>query len=269
MWRCVLSRVSFLFFTLTSLPCLAADAEIGLKATLSSQYSRYVLGQPVLLVTTIQNTGAEPVVLPEPILIFEQDPFDILISDDAGRSFRLYSHGFGVTLCPIGLPETTLEPTEKLHLPMRVLYDIQSPNRLAFRHAGKYFLKSACTIKTKEMNESLTLQSNTIQLVIDEPHQESDRKTWAVLNNNEMLFFLQFGFPRRRSEIIPRQAVDILLKSTHSSYHSGIRFALGKHYFRHMSNDDYVQENDTEILRRIRSAIGYTTNRTPIRNSRR
>lgn len=190
---------------------IAGAAGQSFKLELSAEKSSFLLGEPVVVLVKVTNTGSTPLVIPGGL----SPEMDALIYEVSGP------RGERVPFSPLYVADTdksiTLNRNESAHEAARIFY---GGNGYSFPEAGGYKI----TVRYK------TERSAPLSLTITAPRNAAEEKqARLILDHNEVGLFLML---EGGDELVKAQEVtDTMLRDYPGSLLSAyLRYARGKNY---------------------------------------
>lgn len=204
------------FFLIMMTAWFAASLAVGaagesFKLELSAEKNSFLLGEPVVVLVKVTNTGSTPLVIPGGL----SPEMDALVYEISGP------RGEGIPFSPLYVADTdqsiSLNRNESVHGAARIYY---GGNGFSFPEAGSYKV----TVRYK------TERSAPLSLTITAPRDAAEEKqARLMLDNNEVGLFLML---EGGDELAKAQEVtDAMLRDYPGSLLSAyLRYARGKNY---------------------------------------
>lgn len=162
-----------------------------LKLTVSSAKTNYQLGEKIDLAFELKNTNKETMTFLD--IFGTGSGFLNLTISQSGAPFEKFSHPRWGTV-DINGAETSLKSNEASKTSAALLWDWakQDVPRFTFSNSGVYQIKATYNLLT-ETKESVLLESQPIQITIEEPVGE-DSEVWnRIKDNGDFAYFIQEG----------------------------------------------------------------------------
>ncbi|MCR4416014.1 MAG: hypothetical protein NUV77_26660 [Thermoguttaceae bacterium] len=196
-----------------------------MTVALTSLRTEYLLGEPVVLIVTLKNTGRSAV-------LAWVGNFSYAVDLDIGRGegpLRPYKHPIEIWHdLDAALP---LQPGEqKVYVFRMLLHHGAHPgeSQLVFAEPGRYRAKATYPLYPI-CPKGRMVESKTVEFHINPPHGV-DAKVWREINRPKFLRFLQSGELRREDGDVLNKALEILRATPETSYRVAIRWALRDYY---------------------------------------
>lgn len=236
---CVLGIVSFAYMQNHS------ASELTLKV--SSPKNIYKLGEPLIFSFELSNNSNEAITLLD-VFGTETGFLHIKVSQGSSEFLGANDPNWG-RLDTSG--KTYIKPTENVRSEGNILWNWSSQETSVFRFdkPGVYYFKAYYTAMIEGENSKIKLESEPIQITIEEPVGE-DLKAWNKIKaNGDFAYFIQKGNvripsykPEERAKFL-REVEQILADYPNSFYTESLQQSLDK--FR--ANEAKIQENMRKI----------------------
>lgn len=206
-------------------PSNGASRDRPVTVVLTSSRTEYVLGEPVVLIMTLKNTGRSDV-------LAWVDDFSYAVDLEIGRvggPFQRYEHP--VEMWDNVDPAIPLPPGQEKVYVFRLLLRRGAQlgeSQFVFAEPGRYRAKAKYPLYPIYPTQRM-VESNTVEFRIKE-RQGVDAKVWEQINRPQFLRFVQSGEVRREDGDVVQKAVDVLRRWPKSSYDGAIRWALEQHF---------------------------------------
>lgn len=238
------------FLALTSLGYMQNGSAGKLKLAVNSSKTAYKLGEVVSLSFELKNESKEDISIKD-IFGVGTGYLSVYISQDSGKTFQKYEHGWG--LADIANALTVLKPDESVKSSATILQHYK-PNGLAgesrevintvskttimtdyaFPKEGTYYIKAKYLASVKGKKNAIQTESEPIQITIEEPTAE-DLEVWnKIKDNGDIAYFLQEGdfkiptYKYKEREKLRQVVEQILIDHPNSSYVQPLKQSLEK-----------------------------------------